>query len=234
MTLKEKKEQRVEEIKELLAPFALEYLDEEAYGFTLKLLSQLSRKRTLDICKGKKEVWAGAVVYAIARLNFLFDKEQDYWITADELADFFQIKKSTVSQKATRIEDACDIGFMDKRYTRSRISSKFQYIQLASGFIVPAETVDQVAYQFSPECPEEVDAYELFLAAKEKGELKPPRSVAWQAEKVANAKEKRINQEKAKEEKRLAREERDKLAAEEAERKRIAYDKIQPNLFDLD
>ena len=42
MSKTDSKKKRVEELTALLAPFALEYMDSQLYGFVLKLLSKLS------------------------------------------------------------------------------------------------------------------------------------------------------------------------------------------------
>jgi len=217
MSQTEEKKVRAAEIQELIAPFALEYMVEETYACALKLLSKLTRKRTLDIRKGKKEIWAGAVVYVIARLNFMFDKEQDYWVTADEITDFFGIKKSTVGQKATLIEKSCSIGMMDEEFTRVKMAKMFSFKQLISGFIVPVKG-DVEDYEFSEDIPEEVAAHSLFAEAALNKGLKPPRKLAWEAEKKAKAE--------------LKENKLEKLAAEETERKRIEFDRVQPSLFD--
>ncbi|NQZ57540.1 MAG: hypothetical protein HRT88_08745 [Lentisphaeraceae bacterium] len=232
MNQTEKKNLRTIEIKELIVPFAIEYMDEEAYACSLKLLNKLARKRVVDITKGKKEIWAASIIYVIARLNFLFDKEQDYWMTADEIAGFFCGSKSTISQKATKIEKGCSIGMCDPEFTRARLAGQFQFVQLPSGFIVKLDSEAPEEYAASPEFPEEVEAYELFNEAQKNGQLKPPRKIAWEAEKAAKAEVKRIAQEKSEEEKRILRGEKERLAVEEAERKRIEFEIAQPGLFD--
>ena len=232
MNQTEKKKSRAWEIKELMAPLAIEYMDEETYGCALKLLSKLTRKRTVDITKGKKEIWAGAIIYVIARLNFMFDKKQDYWMTADEIAGFFSISKSTVSQKATLIEKLCSIGMLDEEFRREKIAKGFSFQILASGFIVPTNNGDVEDYKFSEIIPEEVASHSLFEDAARNGQLKVPRKVTWEAEKKDRALSKQIAQDKINEEKRLTREENARLAVEEAERKQIELDRVQPRLFD--
>jgi len=73
---KEKKQQRIVKVKALLEAFSKEHLSPELSGYVFKLWGQIGRKRNYVITGGKKEVWASAVVYAIARLNFLFDSSR--------------------------------------------------------------------------------------------------------------------------------------------------------------
>jgi hypothetical protein len=57
------------EIKELVQAFYDRHLNEELAGYALKLCDTLGRKRILDISRGRKEIWATAIVYVITRLN---------------------------------------------------------------------------------------------------------------------------------------------------------------------
>ncbi|MCH2209237.1 MAG: DUF6398 domain-containing protein [Lentisphaerales bacterium] len=226
MSKTDSKKKRVEELTALLAPFALEYMDSQLYGFVLKLLSKLSRKRTMDICKGKKEVWAGSIIYTIARLNFMFDKDQDYWVTADEIADFFKVKKSTVANKATRIEESCTNGYMDDSFSRRSLPLQL-CVEDEMGFIIPLKFDGEMEPEELVETPEEVEAREFFEAAEGRGLLKPARGIAYKAAKAAKAEEKRLEKERA-------REELQKLAAIEAEKRKQEQERKQPSLFDFD
>ena len=129
--------QRLDEIQELLGPFCKQYLDDELTGYVIKLKNKLGRKRTLAITRGKPEIWAAAIVYVIARLNFLFDKSNSLYLSADTICAFFKTKKSTVGQKATLIESACKIGWGDKEFCRAEISDIFTFYQTPEGIIIP-------------------------------------------------------------------------------------------------
>ena len=88
----------VDEIKEMVRAFCQEYLNDELAGFALKLCETLCLKRKLDITRGKKEVWAASIIYVISRLNFLFDKQNDFFISADIICNFFGKKVNKTSQ----------------------------------------------------------------------------------------------------------------------------------------
>ena len=105
------KTERIQEIKELVQVFCNRHLNEELTGYALKLCDKLGRKRTLSIVRGRKEIWAASIVYVIARLNFLFDPENELFLTADTICEFFGAKKTTIGNKATQIEKACNLGF---------------------------------------------------------------------------------------------------------------------------
>ena len=83
------KKHRLAEIKELVASFCNQYLNEELTGYVMVLCDKLGRKRTLSITRGQPEIWAASIIYVIARLNFLFDQDNPYYLTADTIAEFF-------------------------------------------------------------------------------------------------------------------------------------------------
>ena len=110
------KEKGLTEIREILHSFCKKYLNDELESYAIKLCENLGRKRKIDILRGKKEIWAASIIYAIARLNFLFDKENEKYITADTICNFFNTNKSTVGNKATQIENACTLTIGAKGY----------------------------------------------------------------------------------------------------------------------
>ena len=103
------KKKQLEEIKGLVLDFCEEHLNEELSGYALMLCEELGRKRKVSVTRGKKEIWAAAIVYVIARLNFLFDMENEFFLSADTICDFFGTKKSTAGNKATQIEKICNL-----------------------------------------------------------------------------------------------------------------------------
>ena len=90
-----KKQARIDEVKALLADFSKQHLASapDIAGYIEKLWDQIGRKRSYVITGGTKEVWASAVVYVIARLNFLFDKASPNYLIADTICDHFGTKK---------------------------------------------------------------------------------------------------------------------------------------------
>ena len=136
MAKTEEKAKRVAEIRELIEGFCSEYLDSEYKKFSVNLLEKLSRKKTYSITRGKEEIWASSIIYVIARLNFLFDRENDHFLTADQICDHFGTKKATVSNKATEIEKAANIQMGGKDFCHSTIHDSLTLVQLSNGMIV--------------------------------------------------------------------------------------------------
>lgn len=131
-----KKQARIEEVGALLDSFSEDQLTPELSGYVRRLWEQIGRKRTYVITGGKSEVWASAVVYVIARLNFLFDLSNPDYLSTDDICDFFGTKKSTVSAKAAQIEKACRIRMGQEGLCSPEISDDMTYFQLSDGMII--------------------------------------------------------------------------------------------------
>ena len=76
------KKGKAKEISELVESFCKQYFDEELAACSSRLCDKLSRSRKLDITRGKQEIWAASIVYVIARVNFLFDKANNNFLTS--------------------------------------------------------------------------------------------------------------------------------------------------------
>jgi len=131
--------QRGEEIRNMLKAFSEKHLADELYGYCIRLLEKLVRKRTVSIAKGKPEIWAASIVHVIARLNFLFDKANPCFLTADTICGFFGCSKSTVSSKSTDIEKVCRIRMGDAQLCRPEISDSLTIVQLPNGMVATKE-----------------------------------------------------------------------------------------------
>jgi len=79
-----------------------ELLDEEYAVLARSVVAKLARKRPSPIQSGRAPTWAGAVVYALGQVNFLFDSATKPYATADDLSAAFGVAKSTLGAKANR------------------------------------------------------------------------------------------------------------------------------------
>jgi hypothetical protein len=155
------KKEKSNEVVELVESFCKLYLNDELSVCSLRLCDKLSRSRKLDITRGKKEIWAASIVYVIARVNFLFDKEGNTFLTSDIICDFFGTKKTTTANKATSIEQAFNIGIGDENYCTSEIIESFSFVQLPGGFIVTEKMANEMISKA-------IDKVVVKIASKEK------------------------------------------------------------------
>lgn len=141
----EKTKQKEEQLIEMVSSFCDEFLNEEYKQLCVKLVEKLGRKHNVPFKRGKLENWASGIIYAIAQINFLFDKSQELFTSPDEICDYFNTKKSTASNKARDIRDMFNMGHFDEEFSAKAIldGAPKLYIDEKSGFIIPEELVDK-------------------------------------------------------------------------------------------
>jgi hypothetical protein len=93
-----------------------EHLSADYAALSRKLAAKLARKRPSPIVRGKPEIWACGIVYALGTVNFLFDKSQSPHMRADELCAAFGVSQSSGSNKAKLIRDLFDMYQMDPNW----------------------------------------------------------------------------------------------------------------------
>jgi hypothetical protein len=164
------KEKGLTEIREILHSFCKNYLNDELESYAIKLCENLGRKKKIDILRGKKEIWAASIIYVIARLNFLFDKENEKYITADTICNFFNTNKSTVGNKATQIENACKLTIGAKGYCSQEITDSFSFYQTPEGFFIPKNMAEE--RELVVEIATEEDAAEIEKFVQNQRKLK--------------------------------------------------------------
>ncbi len=103
-------------ITSLTDAFCREHLTDEYATLCRQLTAALARKRPSPLARGKTEIWACAVVYALGTVNFLFDKSQTPHLRADELCQRFGVGQSSGANKAKVIRDLFDMGQMDPNW----------------------------------------------------------------------------------------------------------------------
>jgi len=94
---------REDKIVRMAVSFCNERIDSEYASLCEKMVRKLGRKRTNPLERGRLEIWAAAVIYTIATMNFLFDKSFKPYLSSSEIFDHFGTSSSTISQKAGQI-----------------------------------------------------------------------------------------------------------------------------------
>ena len=165
---KVEKSERLNEIEQLVLAFCEEHLNDELVGYALKLCKTLGRKRKISIDRGSKEIWAASIVYVIARLNFLFDPENELFLTADTICDYFGTKKSTIGSKATYIENVCNIGLGAEGFCSPEISDSLTLVGLPNGLVIPKSMVPRPDFGVEAANDEEEKELEEFMAEQQR------------------------------------------------------------------
>ncbi len=100
-------------IAELIDAVCQQHLNEEYATLSRELAAALARKRPSPLLRGRPEVWACGIVYALGSVNFLFDKSQQPYLRADELCAAFGVSQSSGSNKAKGIRALFGMHQMD-------------------------------------------------------------------------------------------------------------------------
>lgn len=149
MEEKQRKQERIQEVQSLLDEFASEHLSAEIAGYVFELWKRIGRKRTYAITGGKKEIWASAVVYVIARLNFMFDRSKPDYLPHDAICEYFGTSKTTVGGRATEIEKALNIRVGEEGLCRPEISDALVSVRLPNGLVVSKGMAKRMGYRSS-------------------------------------------------------------------------------------
>jgi hypothetical protein len=92
------------------------HLNNEYAELARRLAATLARKRPSPIIRGKPEIWACAIIYALGTVNFLFDKTQTPHMRADELCAVFGVSKNSAANKAKLIRDMLKMDQLDPKW----------------------------------------------------------------------------------------------------------------------
>lgn len=107
-----------EEIVAITDEVCIQHLDTEYAELCRKLTGKLARKRPSPLLRGQRRIWAAGILYAIARINFLFDPSQRPHLRADQLAERIGAKQTTMANKGALILKLLDLSLMDPEYCR--------------------------------------------------------------------------------------------------------------------
>jgi len=142
MTKQEIKEKE-EKLIELTRTFCDQKLDDDYKNLCEKLIKKLSKKRDVPFQRGKIEIWAAAVVYAIGSINFLFDRAFEPYMTAEQISKYFGLKSTTVANKAREIKRIFNLWHYNPEFSTQRMTENnpFNNLVMVDGLIVPLDTL---------------------------------------------------------------------------------------------
>lgn len=138
----EKMAARIARTQQLISKFGAERFPDIYSEFCRDLCDAIAASEDLNFHLGRVEIWAAAIIYAIARLNFLFSPETPNFLTADEICSRFDVKKSTVSNKASTILESLDIFHNDRRFCAPHVTRLFEFFEDEDGFIHSATALE--------------------------------------------------------------------------------------------
>jgi len=128
-----------EEIGEIIRSVCKAGIDEEYYFLGLLLLEKLARKRPSPILAGNAPAWAAGILFTLGKINFLFDKSSQPFISRDDLAGVCGVKKSSAADKGKLIRNMFNMSYWDSRFSTRRMQERNPLAGLVmtnNGFIV--------------------------------------------------------------------------------------------------
>ena len=143
MNSKEDLKEKKQALLDLVGSFCAQELDDDYYQLCEKLVKKLGRKKDVPFKRGKLEIWAAAVVYAIGSINFLFDKSFEPYVSAEQISEYFGTKNSTVSNKARQIKDMFDMFHFSPEFSTNKMTadSPMNTLVMVDGLIAPLSSL---------------------------------------------------------------------------------------------
>ena len=107
--------------------------------------------------RGKADIWAAAVVWAVGSINFLGDKSFEPYATLADVCEYFNVNTSTVGQKASKIREFLDMDYLNSPYLIESPASKFidSLVMTPEGYIVPSDMFEDEFNNNGNEKPED-------------------------------------------------------------------------------
>ena len=91
--------ERVDAMVAATDAFCAEHLTEEFGEMCANLTDELAMHHEDLLERGQPKSWAAGVLYAIARVNFLFDASMEPHMRADELCSLFGVSQETRARR---------------------------------------------------------------------------------------------------------------------------------------
>ncbi|MBF0144397.1 MAG: hypothetical protein HQL59_13195 [Magnetococcales bacterium] len=113
-----------DEIVAITDTFCAEHLTESYAALARYMAAALSRKRPSPLLVGRRKTWAAGIVYALGRINFLFDPANTPHLTATDLCGLFGISQGAAYGKSKEAWDALGLVQMDPRWSLPEFMDK--------------------------------------------------------------------------------------------------------------
>ena len=126
------------QIVSLVCGFCSHQINDEYADLCEKLVNKIARKKTAPLASGQVQIWAAAVVHAIGTINFLFDKNTKPYISPDEICQYFDVSKSTITQKSKLIRDMFKMWHYDAEFSTQHMlkNNPMARISMVNGYLV--------------------------------------------------------------------------------------------------
>jgi glutamyl/glutaminyl-tRNA synthetase len=159
------------EIQILFEKYCTEKLDNEYLRLCNKVHKKLTKKDNEIFSRGKSEIWAASIVWAVGSVNFLSDKSFLPHASLDDVCEWFGANSSTIVNKASQIRNFAKISTLNTEFLRtdSGVKKMLENLEYDKNGLIRIKNleVDQVEPEL-PDEPEEPLAYIIRLTSSTK------------------------------------------------------------------
>ena len=148
-----KMQAKYDEIIAITDRVCAERLNAEFAQLARHATAALCRKRPSPLTSGRASSWACGIVYALGFVNFVFDKSQEYYISAQDLCAAFGVSKGTGYAKSKQVRDMLDMTQFDPMWCLPSIldDNPLVWYIMVNGFVVDARSMprdmQELAYE---------------------------------------------------------------------------------------
>ena len=129
------------EIRNLIRKFAAEKLNEDCAEVAELMLSKLARKPHNPLGEGDCEEWAAAIIHVSGKINSLFDKSSQPYVTVEEINRFFNTNPLTILARTRQVVAHLNIAEWKEEFSIRCLehSSTFPKLVMMNGCFVPMD-----------------------------------------------------------------------------------------------
>ena len=105
-----------DEIVAITDAFCSEHLTESYATLAKTMAATLGRKRPSPLLQGRPKTWAAGIMYTLGRVNFLWDRSSEPYMSATDLCKRIGVSQGSASGKSRVIWDMLNLMQMDPRW----------------------------------------------------------------------------------------------------------------------
>ena len=106
-------EEKQEKLTQMVDGFCDEYLNDEYKQISHEIIEEMANGKSVFFERGKLEVWASAVIYAVCQIYSLFDESGEVHIARKDIFRYFKTNQALVLKKAVNLRN---VYHLDKKY----------------------------------------------------------------------------------------------------------------------
>ena len=118
---------KAENISKLASGFFGQYGLDDYAEFANDIAMRLYRKHSKPLQRGNEQIWAAAIVYALASVNDVLQMK-DKKFSSDDIANYFNLDKNKIARKAYAIKDMLKLD-KDDTYLSQNYINKLKIIE---------------------------------------------------------------------------------------------------------